>query len=61
MSFADVDGEEIGSVVVIVVQLGEMTHLATEGRSSVASEDENQGARTDVVMQKESGLAVERD
>jgi len=61
MSFADVHGQEIGTVAVITVELGEMAHLATKRRSSVASENEDERARSDVVVELERGLAVERN
>jgi hypothetical protein len=58
---ADVDGEEIGAVFIVVVDLRDVADLATEGRSSEAAEDEDErlavGAFTDV----EAGGAVERD
>lgn len=60
MSFADIDGEEIGAVFVIVVELDEVTYLAAEGRSGVAAENEDEGAMADMVADAEGGLAIER-
>jgi hypothetical protein len=61
MGFANVDGEEIGAVFIVVENLRDVANLATEGRSSEAAEDENQrfafGAFADV---KARG-SVERD
>jgi hypothetical protein len=39
MRFADVDGEKIGAVFVIVVDFDEVNYLAAEGRSGVAAEN----------------------
>jgi hypothetical protein len=41
VSFADVDGEEIGAVFIVIVDLRDVANLATEGRSSEAAEDED--------------------
>lgn len=60
MSLADIDGEEIGAVLVIVIERDEVAYLAAEGRSGVASEDEDQWALADPFAQVKGGLAVER-
>ncbi len=60
MSFADVDGEEVGTVLVIVIERDEVAYLAAEGRSGVTSENENQRALADPFAQVKRGLAVER-
>jgi hypothetical protein len=60
MRFADVDGEKIGAVFVIVVELDEVNYLAAERRSGVAAEDEDERAMADVVADAEGGLAIER-
>jgi hypothetical protein len=39
MGFADVDGEKLGAVFVIVVELGEVAYLAAKRRSGVAAKD----------------------
>ena len=61
MGFADVDGQKVGVIFVIVEDLDEVADLATERRSSKAAEDEDErlgaGAFTDV---KTVG-AVERE
>ena len=44
MRFANVDGEEIGAILIVVVDLRDVADLATEGWSSEAAEDENQRA-----------------
>jgi len=41
MGFADVDGEEIGAVLIVVKDLRDVADLATEGRSSETPEDQN--------------------
>jgi hypothetical protein len=41
MGFADVDGEEIGAVFIVVEDLRDIANLATEGRSSKAAEDKD--------------------
>ena len=54
MRFADVDGEKVGVLFVIVKDLDEVADLATEGRSSETAEDENEwfgaGALANVKM-----------
>ncbi len=42
VGFTDIDGEEIGAVFIVVVDLGDIADLATERRSSEATEDENE-------------------
>jgi hypothetical protein len=59
MSFADIDGEEVGTVLVIVIERDEVAYLAAEGWSGVASKDEDQGALADPFAQVKGGLAVE--
>jgi hypothetical protein len=41
MGFADVDGEEIGALFIIVEDLRDIANLATERRSSKAAEHED--------------------
>ncbi len=41
MGFADVDEEEGGAILVRVVQLFQVARLATERRSGIAAEDQN--------------------
>jgi hypothetical protein len=61
MSFADIDGEKVGAVLVIVIERDEVAYLAAEGGSGVTSEDQNQGALPDPFAQVKGGLAVERE
>jgi hypothetical protein len=42
MRFADVDGQEISFIFVVVVNLDHVSDVAPERRSSVAAEDDNQ-------------------
>ena len=49
MSFADVDGEEIGAVLVIVIERDEVAYLAAEGRSGIAAENEDQRTLADAI------------
>ena len=52
MGFADVDGEEVGAVLIVVEDLRDLADLATERRSSEAAEDQDKrfalGAFADV-------------
>jgi hypothetical protein len=54
MGFADVDGQEISVIFVVVVDGSDVANLAAEGRSGEAAEDEHQrflaGAFADVKM-----------
>ena len=61
MSFADIDGEEVGAVLVIVIESDEVAYLAAEGRSGVTSEHQDQRAPADPFAQVKGGLAVERE
>jgi hypothetical protein len=60
MGFPYVDGEEICTVFVVVVHLYEVSHLATEWRSSVAAKYEYEGAQADVVANVIGGASVQR-
>jgi hypothetical protein len=61
MSLANIDGEEVGAVLVIVIECDEVAYLAAERRSGVASEDEDQWALADPFSQVKAGLAIERE
>jgi hypothetical protein len=61
MSFAYVDCEEVGTVLVIVIKRDEVAYLAAEGRSGVTSEDEDQRTLADPFAQVKGGLAVESE
>lgn len=60
MRLADVDREEIGAILVIVVHLHQVADLAAEGRSGVAAENQNHRARAHAVVKAEGFLAIER-
>ena len=59
VGFADVDGEEIGVLFVVVVNLHHVTDVAAEGRSSVAAEDDYEGASAGAFADVEVIGAVE--
>jgi hypothetical protein len=61
MSLADVDGQKVGAVLVIVIELNDIANLATEGRSSEAAENENEWTASGFFANVESRGAVERD
>ena len=61
MRFADVDGEEIGAVLVVVVDLRDVTNLAAEGRSSETAEDENERFAFGAFANMKARGAIERD
>lgn len=44
MGFADIDCQKVGVIFVIVVNLHHVTDVAAKGRSSVAAEDDDEGA-----------------
>jgi hypothetical protein len=60
MRFADVHGEKIGAILVVVIQSDEVAYLAAKRRSGVAAEYENQRALADAIAQMKRGVAVER-
>jgi hypothetical protein len=59
--FAYVDGEEIGAVFIVGVDLRDIADLATEGRSSEAAEDENEWLAVGTFADMKAGGAVEGD
>jgi hypothetical protein len=61
MGFADVHGEEVGAVFVIVVEFGEVAYLAAKRRSGVASKNENERAPADAITKRKSRLPIESD
>jgi hypothetical protein len=61
MGFAHVDGEEIGAVFKVVVDLRDVADLATEGRSSEAAEDENERLAVSAFADMKTRGAVESD
>ena len=40
--FANVDGQKIGVIFIVVIDLNNVANLATEGRSSEAAKDKNE-------------------
>jgi hypothetical protein len=61
MGFAYVDGEEIGAVFIVIVDLRDVADLATEGRSSEAAEDENEWFAVGAFADVKAAGAVEGD
>jgi hypothetical protein len=61
VSFPNVDGEEIGAVFIVVVDLRDIANLATEGRSSEAAEDEDERFAVGAFADVEARGAVEGD
>jgi hypothetical protein len=61
VGFANVDGEEIGAVFIVVVDLRDVADLATERWSSEAAEDEDERFALGAFADVEAGGAVERD
>jgi hypothetical protein len=61
VGFADVDGEEIGAVFIVVEDLRDIANLATEGRSSEAAEDEDQRFTVGAFADVKARGAVEGD
>jgi hypothetical protein len=61
VGFADIDGEEIGAVFIVVVDLRYVANLATEGRSSEAAEDEDQRLALGAFAEVKARVAIERD
>ena len=61
MSFADVDSQKIGVILVVVVNLHHVTDVASKGRSSVAAEDDNERASTGALADVKPIRAIESD
>src|SRR5690348_7020211 len=61
MRFADVNGQKIRAIFVVVVNLDEISDLAPERRSSVTAENEHKRTLADAVPQMEIGFPVERN
>jgi hypothetical protein len=61
VGFANVDGEEIGAVFIVVVDLRDVTDLATERRSSEAAEDEDERFAVGAFADVKARGAVEGD
>jgi len=61
MGFANIDGQKIGVVFVVVKDLDDVANLATKGRSSKTAEDENKRLAGGAFANVEAVGAVERD
>jgi len=61
MGFADVDGQEIGAVFIVVVDLRDIANLATEGRSSETAEDQDERLAVGALADVKTRGAIERD
>src|SRR5581483_11309942 len=61
MRLANVNGQEIDAVLVVLIELNDVAHLAAEGRSSKAAEDEHKGTAGGALAKVKAGNAVERD
>jgi len=59
MRFAHVDGQKVSVILIVVVDLNDIADLATEWRSSVATEDDHQRASADAIVNSELLFAVE--
>jgi hypothetical protein len=59
VGFANVDGEEIGAVFIVVVDLRDVADLATERGSSEAAEDEDERFAVGALADVKARLAVE--
>ena len=59
MRFADVHGQKIGVVLVVVVNLNDVAYLAAEGRSSETAEDQDEWTRANSFTDMEMTRAVE--
>jgi hypothetical protein len=60
MRFANVHGQKIRMVFVVVVNLNDVAYLAAEGRSSEAAEDQHQRARAEAFADVKVTRAIER-
>jgi hypothetical protein len=61
VGFTNIDGEEIGAVLIVIVDLRDVTDLATERWSSEAAEDEDERFAVGAFAEVEACGAVERD
>ena len=60
MRFADVHGEKIRVVLIVVVNLNDVAHLAAEGGSSEAAKDQHERARAQSFAKVKTIRSVER-
>jgi hypothetical protein len=61
MGFAHVDGQEVGVILIVVVNLHHVTDVAAEGRSSEAAEDDDERAAAGAFANVETIRAIESD
>jgi hypothetical protein len=61
VSFADVNGQKVGVIFVVVVKLDHVTDVAAKWRSSVAAEDDDERAAASAFANVEMIGAVESD
>jgi hypothetical protein len=61
MRFANVDGQKIGAILVVVEDLHDVADLATEGRSSKAAEDKDERLAASTFADVERVGAIERE
>ena len=61
MRFADVDGQKVGVLSVVVEDLDEVADLATEGRSSKTAEDEDERFRAGAFTNVKTVGTVQRE
>lgn len=59
MRFANVDGQEIRPILVIIVKSDEVTYLAPERWSGIAAKHQNQRPLADAITQVKSSMTVE--
>jgi hypothetical protein len=60
MRFANVHGQKLGAIFIVVVNLDEISNLAAEGRSSVAAENHDERTLADALVQIKRGASIER-
>jgi hypothetical protein len=59
MRFANINLQKIGAVFVVIVEIDEVADPATEWRSSVAAENQDERLCTDAIAEMKDGRAVE--
>jgi hypothetical protein len=55
MRFADIHGEKVGVIFVVVINLDHVADVAPKGRSSIAAEDDDERAGTSAFAEVEVG------
>jgi hypothetical protein len=61
MRFPHVNGQEIGVILIVVVDLDDVADLATEGRSGKAAENEDEGPASSAFADVKTGLTIESE